>query len=181
MLTLDDKSVLDDFEKAEAEEPSPAKIIDSTRTIYGSRKLGPPKDSQWGQPVLCDFGEVRIGNSHRGLIQPELYRSPEVLFGMEWDTSVDVWNVAVLVSADVFADTSSLLIRLCARFGTCSKTGIYSTRWTKTLSHQQHTMSPRWLHILECRPLSTFKEAKHRRRSSTIKVSKETFVSNGGQ
>ena len=74
------------------------KIIDETRTIYGSRGLGLPKNSLWGQPVLCDFGETRIGQSHKGLIQPELYRAPEVLFNMEWGCSVDIWNVAVLVS-----------------------------------------------------------------------------------
>ena len=49
-------------------------------------------------PVLCDFGEARIGQTHNGLIQPELYRAPEVLFNMEWNYSVDIWNVAVLVS-----------------------------------------------------------------------------------
>ena len=74
------------------------KFIDDTRTIYGSRKLGLPKDSLWGQPVLCDFGQARIGQPKKGLIQPELYRAPEVLFNMEWDCSVDIWNVGVLVS-----------------------------------------------------------------------------------
>lgn len=98
MLSIDDESLLPEFERAEAEEPSPTKVIDETRTIYGSRKLGLPKDSLWGQPVLCDFGEARIGQTHKGLIQPELYRAPEVLFNMEWNYSVDIWNVAVLVS-----------------------------------------------------------------------------------
>ncbi|KAH9220936.1 non-specific serine/threonine protein kinase [Leptodontidium sp. 2 PMI_412] len=97
MLTVDDESVLDDFERAETEEPSPTKVINDIRIIYGSRKLGLPRDSLWGQPVLCDFGEARIGESHRGLIQPELYRAPEVLFDMEWGSSVDIWNVAVLI------------------------------------------------------------------------------------
>ncbi|KAF2004736.1 non-specific serine/threonine protein kinase [Amniculicola lignicola CBS 123094] len=97
MLTVADESVLHDFEKAEAEKPSPAKVIDDVRTIYGSRKLGLPRDSLWGQPVLCDFGEARIGKSHRGLIQPDLYRAPEVLFEMEWSSSADIWNVAALI------------------------------------------------------------------------------------
>ncbi|KND89237.1 Serine/threonine-protein kinase SRPK [Tolypocladium ophioglossoides CBS 100239] len=97
MLTLEDESLLHDFETAEADEPSPTKVIDNTRTIYGSRKLGLPKGSLWGQPVLCDFGQARIGESHRGLIQPELYRAPEVLFDMEWNSSADIWNVAVLI------------------------------------------------------------------------------------
>lgn len=105
MLTVNDESLLSEFEQAEVEEPSPTKVIDETRTIYGSRKLGLPKNSLWGQPVLCDFGEARIGQAHKGLIQPELYRAPEVLFNMEWNCSVDIWNVAVLVSWPI---TSSL-------------------------------------------------------------------------
>ncbi|KAL9614068.1 MAG: hypothetical protein Q9167_001422 [Letrouitia subvulpina] len=96
MLSIDDKSLLSEFEQAEVEEPSPTKVIDETRTIYGSRKLGLPKNSLWGQPVLCDFGEARIDQAHKGLIQPELYRAPGVLFNMEWNCSVDVWNIAVL-------------------------------------------------------------------------------------
>lgn len=101
MLTVDDESMLSDFEKDELDDPSPRKVIDSTRTIYGARKLRLPKDTLWGQPVLCDFGEARTGDTHRGLIQPEVYRAPEVLFEMEWDASVDIWNVAVLVSTSV--------------------------------------------------------------------------------
>ena len=98
MLTVDDESILVDFEEQEIREPSPTKFIDDVRTIYGCRSLGLPKDALWGQPALCDFGEARIGESHQGLIQPELYRAPEVLFNMEWNSSVDIWNVAVLVS-----------------------------------------------------------------------------------
>lgn len=99
MLTVDDESILSDFERAEIEDPSPTKIIDDTHTIYGSRKLGLPKGSLWGQPILCDFGEARIGvRPHQGLIQPELYRAPEVLFNMGWNASADIWNVAVMVS-----------------------------------------------------------------------------------
>ena len=101
MLTVDDESLLAEFEQAEIAEPSLTKGIDESRTIYGSRNLGLPKNSLWGQPVLCDFGEARIGQSHKGLIQPELYRAPEVLFNMEWGCSVDVWNVAVLVGLPI--------------------------------------------------------------------------------
>ncbi|KAM3501022.1 hypothetical protein MY11210_009436 [Beauveria gryllotalpidicola] len=97
MLTLDDHTLLYDFEKAEEDAPSRKKVIDDVRIIYGSRRLGLPKGDLWGQPALCDFGEARIGRSHSGLIQPELYRAPEVLFEMGWSSSVDLWNVAVLI------------------------------------------------------------------------------------
>jgi serine/threonine protein kinase len=98
MLTVADETILEDFEKAEAESPSPTKVIDDIRTIYRSRKLRLPTGDLWGQPVLCDFGEARIGDLHSDLIQPELYRAPEVLFEMEWGRKVDIWSVAALVS-----------------------------------------------------------------------------------
>jgi serine/threonine protein kinase len=129
MLTVEDKSILEDFERAEREEPSPIKVIDNARIIYGSRKLRLPNNSLWGQPVLCDFGEARIGRSHRGLIQPELYRAPEVLFDMEWSSSVDIWNVATLVSMSAKCDF--LLLKLNNRFGICLRIGICSTRLMK--------------------------------------------------
>ncbi|KAL8822683.1 MAG: hypothetical protein Q9191_006583, partial [Dirinaria sp. TL-2023a] len=103
MLSIDDESLLSEFEQAKVEKPSPTKIIDETRTIYDSRKFGLSKNSLWGQPVLCDFGEARIGQAHKGLIQPELYRAPKVLFNMKWDCSVDIWNVAALIW-DLFED-----------------------------------------------------------------------------
>ncbi|KAF1979466.1 non-specific serine/threonine protein kinase [Bimuria novae-zelandiae CBS 107.79] len=86
MLTVADDSVLESVEKAEAENMLPKKVVDNVRTIYCSHKL-----------VLCDFGEARIGKCHKGLIQLELYRAPEVLFNMEWGSSVDIWSVAALV------------------------------------------------------------------------------------
>lgn len=49
-------------------------------------------------PLLADFGEACIGDKeHEGLIQPDLYRAPEVVLGMKWTPKVDIWNVGVLV------------------------------------------------------------------------------------
>jgi serine/threonine protein kinase len=111
MMTINDISLLENFEKEEAETPSPSIVIDEVHTICGSRKFGRPTDGLWGQFTLCDFGETRIGKVHKGLIQPERYRAPEVLFGMEWDSIVDVWNVANLVcSSSTKICTSTLLI-----------------------------------------------------------------------
>jgi len=98
MLTIDDDSMLADFEKAEHDEPSPQKIIDADRTIYTSRELRVPKAGLWGEPVLCDFGQARIGRVHRGDIQPAIYKAPEVLFEMDWNHKVDIWNVGVMVN-----------------------------------------------------------------------------------
>lgn len=59
MFTVADKSMLEEFEKAELEDPSPRKALDETQMIYTSRGFRKPKDSMWGYPVLCDFGEAR--------------------------------------------------------------------------------------------------------------------------
>lgn len=176
MLTVDDESVLDDFERAETEDPSPTKVINDIRIIYGSRKLGLPRDSLWGQPVLCDFGEARIGESHRGLIQPELYRAPEVLFDMEWSSSVDIWNVAALVSISASV-CSCLSLKLNNRFGICSRIGICSTRSMKICNRRQPTTSVKWLHISGCLLSSIYKEARSRRKFLMNKVSNKTQTS----
>ncbi|KAF2844121.1 hypothetical protein T440DRAFT_45974 [Plenodomus tracheiphilus IPT5] len=63
MLTVADETILQDLEKAEAENPLQSKVIDDTRTIYRSRKLCLPTGALWGQPVLCDFGGARIRGS----------------------------------------------------------------------------------------------------------------------
>ncbi|PYH39103.1 kinase domain protein [Aspergillus neoniger CBS 115656] len=101
MLSIDDPSILTDLKISEQQAPTPKKTIDSTRSIYTSRKLRLPKDMLWGQPVLCDLGQARIGPSHRGIIQPNIYKAPEVLFDMEWGFSVDIWNLGVMIW-DVF-------------------------------------------------------------------------------
>lgn len=98
MLTIADESILENVENAEAENMLPKKVVNNNRTIYSSHKLGLPKDALWGEPVLCDFGLARIGKHHQGLVQPELYRAPEVLFNMSWGSSVDIWSVAAMVS-----------------------------------------------------------------------------------
>lgn len=68
MLTVCDETILEDLEKAEIENPSLSKVVDDTPTIYDSRKLRLPMGALWGQRVLCDFGEARIGDVHTGLI-----------------------------------------------------------------------------------------------------------------
>ncbi|PKY03384.1 kinase domain protein [Aspergillus campestris IBT 28561] len=97
MLSIDDETILSNFERTEAEHPSPRKTVDANRTIYVSRKLPSPKRDRWGQPVLCDLGEARIGKLHRGDIQPNIYKAPEVLFDMPWSFSADIWIVGVMI------------------------------------------------------------------------------------
>ncbi|OJJ43934.1 hypothetical protein ASPZODRAFT_145071 [Penicilliopsis zonata CBS 506.65] len=79
------------------------KFVDG-RVIYKSQSFGREKGHiKYGLPVLSDFGEARIGNVHTGLIQPDLYRAPGVVLGMEWTSKVDIWNVGTLIW-DLFED-----------------------------------------------------------------------------
>ena len=99
MLTIEDESILADFEKAELEHPCPRKVINNKRTIYASRDFRRPKNHAWGYPVLCDLGEARIGRSHsHDEIQPEIYKAPEIIMETGWSHSVDIWNAGCMVS-----------------------------------------------------------------------------------
>jgi serine/threonine protein kinase len=101
MLTIEDEGMLREFEDAERESPCPRKVVNQQRTIYASREFRRPKNGAWGYPVLCDFGEARIGSSHPyEEIQPEIYKAPEILMQTEWTHSVDVWNAGCMVSLD---------------------------------------------------------------------------------
>jgi hypothetical protein len=96
LLGIESTSILEDFEEQELESPT-ARKIDGDRTIYKSRNLD--NTTRPGRPVLTDFGEARFKEGvHTGLIQPNQYRAPEVLFEMSWGQEVDIWNVGVMVS-----------------------------------------------------------------------------------
>ena len=95
MLEIEDLSLLNDFEAAEDESPSPRKCLED-RAIYKSREFG--YTNAPGHPVLCDFGEARYGGQeHIDFIQPNIYRAPEVMFDIPWTYSVDIWMVGVMV------------------------------------------------------------------------------------
>ncbi|PYI10620.1 kinase domain protein [Aspergillus sclerotiicarbonarius CBS 121057] len=99
MLSLEDSSMLADFATAESETPSPRKLIDQSRIIYCSRKFRRPTGGRnYGLPVLCDFGEARIGKESGPFVQPHIYRAPEVIFEMPWGSAIDIWNLACLMS-----------------------------------------------------------------------------------
>ncbi|PGH34762.1 CMGC/SRPK protein kinase [[Emmonsia] crescens] len=100
MLTLEDDTMLADFAKAEVKDPSPRKQIDQSRTIYKSRRFRRPvRGNSYGLPILCDFGEARIGKMQESgpFVQPHIYRAPEIIFEMPWGNAVDIWNVACLI------------------------------------------------------------------------------------
>ncbi|KAG9232326.1 hypothetical protein BJ875DRAFT_443257 [Amylocarpus encephaloides] len=94
-MGIDDENVLTGFEEAEVRDPSPCKV-DGDRVIYTSRQMR-VREVSAGRPVLCDFGEARIGDGKSAEdIQPFLYRAPEVILRKSWDKKVDIWNLGVL-------------------------------------------------------------------------------------
>jgi serine/threonine protein kinase len=98
-LRIRDTSILEDFEEQELTDPSPRKRIGQS-FIFKSRDLAWDQDP--GHPILCDFGEARYGKtSYTDPIQPSAYRSPEVMFGIPWKSSVDIWNVGVMVRSSI--------------------------------------------------------------------------------
>ncbi|KAJ5919464.1 hypothetical protein N7454_009299, partial [Penicillium verhagenii] len=95
MFGITDDSVFHDFEEAELQDPCPRKELDG-RIIYTSCQLRVPKDV--GAPVLCDFGSAVLGDEkHLEDIQPDIYRSPEVILEVPWTYSVDIWNVGCMI------------------------------------------------------------------------------------
>ncbi|XRM42851.1 hypothetical protein ABZX51_006063 [Aspergillus tubingensis] len=78
---------------AEIEAPSPRKILGPERTIYTSHIVIPGN----GLPLLSDFGEARFSDEeHDEDIMPNLYRAPEVVLKMNWNSKVDVWSIALM-------------------------------------------------------------------------------------
>lgn len=99
MIGTTDPLLFDEWDRLETEDPTPRKVVDD-RTIYRSRLFKPkPGWKAWGLPILADFGTARITEGEQeGLIQPFIYRAPEVVLGMKWSEKVDIWNLGVLVS-----------------------------------------------------------------------------------
>jgi hypothetical protein len=47
---------------------------------------------------ICDFGAARLGDDkHDGDVMPGVYRAPEIIMGLEWDSKIVIWSVGVMV------------------------------------------------------------------------------------
>ena len=94
LMRIKDESILPKFAHEEIEQPF-ARMVRPDRTIYISRLM----PISPGQPILCDFGEARVGShKHTGDIMPRIMRAPEVILGMNWNCKVDIWALGVMVS-----------------------------------------------------------------------------------
>lgn len=94
LLPIRDSITLENLEEREVDDPSPRKVL-KDRTIYLSTVYNPGGD---GLPLLCDFGEARIGDAENSDdIMPNMYRAPEVVLKESWGYKVDIWNAAMVV------------------------------------------------------------------------------------
>nr|RBQ85984.1 hypothetical protein FVER53263_06598 [Fusarium verticillioides] len=89
-------SILSTVEDNELHRPSARKFVDETVIHVSQYMLGGA-----GALTICDLGQARIGQArigkvHRGNAMPLPYRAPEVILGMTWGNSVDVWSVGLL-------------------------------------------------------------------------------------
>ncbi|KAH6706597.1 kinase-like domain-containing protein [Leptodontidium sp. MPI-SDFR-AT-0119] len=81
----------------------PVKVIDDSRSIYTSRT--PEYGNHLTYPIICDFGMAVFGqDEYDGLIQPIPYRAPEVILGMKWKSSADIWNLGVIIWELLFSE-----------------------------------------------------------------------------
>ncbi|KAI9849342.1 MAG: hypothetical protein M1837_004802 [Sclerophora amabilis] len=99
MVGLENETVISDYVKAEAEEPS-AEKLDGDRTVYLSRNnFGHPKSAP-GPPKIADFGLAVFGDTSESFhhpIQPDCFRAPEVTLDCGWTYSADIWNLGVFI------------------------------------------------------------------------------------
>ncbi|KAF2150081.1 protein kinase [Myriangium duriaei CBS 260.36] len=92
LLGVADPAVYFQVEKDERDKPSARKTL-SDRVIYCSHQI--PITS--GLPVICDFDSARLGLKHTDDVMPGVYRAPEVIMNMEWDSKIDIWSLALTV------------------------------------------------------------------------------------
>lgn len=98
MIGTNQPSLFERWKAQAVQGPTPRKNVPG-HVVYRARRYNIEEGrGTWGLPLLSDFGQARIGpGDHEGVIQPTLYRAPEVVLGMKWDSEVDIWNLGALV------------------------------------------------------------------------------------
>lgn len=78
--------------------PSRRKIANDM-PVYASRRFDFPR--MHGHIVLSDVDSAVSGEKiwHHD-VQPNVYRSPEVMLGTGWSYPIDIWNIGVMVCPD---------------------------------------------------------------------------------
>ena len=85
-----------------------------------------------GEPLISDFGAAHLGEpgqKHTGDVMPGVYRAPEIILGMEWDSKIDIWAVGVMVRTIVLESSGFPTDMRTVDLGSLR-------RWTSLQSHQ---------------------------------------------
>ena len=99
-MSFEDPSVIEEYVNAQGDHPMPRKTVGDQNIYLSHNDFGALK-SYWMLPKIADFGLAHQGDGEKPLrypIQPPLYHAPEVLLGLPWSYSADIWNLGVLVS-----------------------------------------------------------------------------------
>jgi serine/threonine-protein kinase SRPK3 len=91
--------VLEEFVQAQTEHPMLQRKRDGY-SIYQSHNQFGPARLQLGPivPVIADFGHAQWINDSLPQIHPiqtDYYRAPEVILGVGWGSSADIWNLGL--------------------------------------------------------------------------------------
>jgi serine/threonine protein kinase len=102
-VNFEDESVLEEFVQGQTGKPMHYKENDGY-FVYQSHNQFGPLQVRLGPivPAIADFGHAQwIDNSQPQInpIQSDYYRAPEVIMGVGWSSSADIWNLGALVCA----------------------------------------------------------------------------------
>lgn len=90
-----DDEILHSFTREELRDPSPRKLVNG-HPVYESRRFDLPRN--FGAAVLSDFGAAESGTeTHNHDVQPNVYRSPEVMLNADWSYPADIWNFGCMI------------------------------------------------------------------------------------
>ncbi|KAI5459396.1 putative serine/threonine-protein kinase [Mariannaea sp. PMI_226] len=103
MVTFEDQSVIEEFVQGQMQHPMARKTI-GDRTVYRCRNNFGDIDGKEAlkniYPKITDFGLAQRGDKpgpHIHPIQPDDCHAPEVLLGVGWSYSADIWNFDILI------------------------------------------------------------------------------------
>ncbi|POR33931.1 Protein kinase-like domain protein [Tolypocladium paradoxum] len=101
MVSFEDQSTIEAFVQGQATHPMARKHV-SGHTVYRCHNDFGPITHGLGNmiPHITDFGLAQRGDKAEPLIhpiQPNEFRAPEVLFGIGWSYSADIWNFGAMI------------------------------------------------------------------------------------
>ncbi|KAG8413793.1 hypothetical protein J3458_012286 [Metarhizium acridum] len=103
MVTFEDQSVIEEFVQGQIQHPMARKTI-GNRTVYRCHNDFGDIDSKERlknmYPKITDFGLAQRGDTpgpHIHPIQPDDCHAPEVILGVGWSYSADIWNFGIMV------------------------------------------------------------------------------------